>query len=109
MRNDIECEFINFEPDSGLQAFVRSVGQNIYDLSPSNSALKIILKKIDQGVRATCRIFSYAGVFEAEVESEKEMAAVRKLEERICYKLDVWKSRRFEKTKSTPNRLGVAM
>lgn len=109
MRNDIECEFVNFEPDAGLKSYVWNVAQNIYDLSPSNAAMKLVLKKSDKGFKATCRIFSYAGVFEADVENEKEISVIRKLEERICYKLDIWKSSRFEKTNSSPNRFGMAI
>lgn len=109
MRSELECEYIGLSPDLGLRNFVSTVGENLLDLAPSNSMLKIALRKNNDLISATCRIFSHAGIFEAEAQSERELAAIRKAEEKIRRQLDRWKENRFEMTKFSPQQMGIAV
>lgn len=96
MRNDcVQFEFIGIDPEYEVRNFVSTVAEKLHLSSPSDSAIKLVMKASRGAVRASCRIASHAGTFVAEAISENPIRALKKVEEKIADQLDCWKQRRF--------------
>jgi predicted ATP-dependent protease len=95
MYNDMQLEFLNFEPGSDMKNLILGVAEKLHLAAPSDSAMKLALKKGKGIVQASCRIASQAGVFMAEAVSDSPVRAALQIEKKIRWQLEDWKQRRF--------------
>lgn len=100
MTNDLQFEFMGFDPDEKIKNFVSRVAETLHYCAPSDSAMKLVIEKSKNAVRASCRIASQAGTFVADSISDSPVKAVQQIEQKIRKELDDWKMRRFESTAS---------
>jgi ribosome-associated translation inhibitor RaiA len=98
MTKDVQFEFMGFKPDEQIKTFVSSVVDQLHFSAPSDAALKLVIKKSKDMIRASCRIASQAGTFVADTMSDNPIRAVQQIENKIRRQLDHWKKIRFEKT-----------
>lgn len=96
MTNDLRYEFMGFKPDEKIKSFVSSVAETLHYSAPSDSAVKLVIEKTKNAIRASCRIASQAGTFVADSISDNPMKAVQQIDQKIRKELDDWKSRRFQ-------------
>lgn len=97
MANDLQFEFMGFNPDDKIKKFVSRVAEALHYSAPSDSAMKLVLEKSKNAIRASCRIASQAGTFVADSISDNPIRAVQQIERKIRKELDAWKMRRFER------------
>jgi ribosome-associated translation inhibitor RaiA len=100
MTNDLQYEFMGFKPDEKINSFVSRVAETLHYSAPSDSAMKLVIKKSKNRIRASCRIASLAGTFVADSISDNPIRAVQQIEQKIRKELDDWKMRRFERVAS---------
>lgn len=100
MTNDLQFEFMGFDPDEKIKNFVSRVAEALHYSAPSDSAMKLVVERSKGAIRASCRIASQAGTFVADSISDNPVRAVQQIESKIRKELDNWKVRRFEKNKS---------
>ncbi len=96
MTNDLQFEFMGFSPDDKIKNFVSRVAETLHYSAPSDSAMKLVVEKSKNAIRASCRIASQAGTFVADSISDNPIRAVQQIERKIRKELDDWKMRRFE-------------
>lgn len=96
MTNDFQFEFMGFSPDDKIKSFVSRVAEKLHYSAPSDSAMKLVVEKSKNAIRASCRIASQAGTFVADSISDSPIRAVQQIERKIRKELDDWKVRRFE-------------
>ncbi len=97
INENVECEFMGFDPEYEIKAFIATVTDKLYFSAPSDSAMKLAVKKSQGMVKASCRIASQVGTFVAEARGENPICAIQRLEKRIKHQLDSWKMSRFER------------
>lgn len=97
MTNDLQFEFMGFNPDDKIMNFVSRVAETLHYSAPSDSAMKLVVEKTKNAIHASCRIASQAGTFVADSISDNPVRAVQQIERKIRKELDQWKLRRFEK------------
>lgn len=107
MTNDVQFEFLGFSPDEQIKNFVSSTADQLYFSAPSDSALKLVVERSKNAIRASCRIASQAGVFVADAMSDSPVRAVRQIESKIRRQLDDWKKRRFEKAERSSSSVDM--
>lgn len=90
--DNVQCEFMGFDPDHEIKSFIKSVADKISYLSPSDAALTLAVRNGKDAIQASCRVASQAGVFVAEAASKNPIRAVRKIEREISKQLDNWKA-----------------
>jgi ribosome-associated translation inhibitor RaiA len=95
MTGDIQFEFMEFKPDGEIKDFILSVADKLQISAPSDSAMKMAIRKSRDMIQASCQIVSQAGTFVAEAMSDNPIKAVQKIERRIRKQLDAWKAQRF--------------
>ena len=96
-KHGVQFEFLGFDPEYEMKKVISSMAEKLYLNSPSDSAMKVALKKGKDVIQASCRIVSQAGTFVAETVSDTPVKAIHKIEEKINQQLDEWKRiRRFE-------------
>lgn len=95
MNHNVHFEFIGFEPEYEMRNFITSVADRIHSLAPSDSFMKVAMKKGRDVVEASCRIASHAGEFVADVVCNSPLTAIQQIEGEIQRQLDGWKKRRF--------------
>lgn len=100
MTNDLQFEFMGFDPDEKIKNFVSRVAETLHYSAPSDSAMKLVVEKSKGAIRASCRIASQAGTFVADSIGDNPVRAVQQIENKIRKQLDNWKVRRFERNKS---------
>lgn len=100
MTNDLQFEFMGFDPDDKIKSFVSRVAETLHYSAPSDSAMKLVVEKSKNAIRASCRIASQAGTFVADSISDSPIRAVQQIERKIRKELDDWKIRRFERNVS---------
>lgn len=93
---NFECELKGFDPELEIKTFIATVADRLYFSAPSDSAVKLAIRKSQGVVKASCRIASQVGTFVAEATCENPICALRRLELRIKQQLDSWKRNRFE-------------
>lgn len=94
---NVECEFMGFDPEYKIKSLVAQVVDNLYYNAPSDSGIKLALQKSHGLVKATCRIASQVGPFVAEATGKNPISAIQRLENEIKNQLDSWKMNRFER------------
>ncbi len=97
MTSDLQFEFMGFNPDEKIKNFVSRVAEALHYSAPSDSAMKLVIEKSKNAIRASCRIASQAGTFVADSISDNPVRAVQQIERKIRKELDDWKMRRFER------------
>lgn len=100
MKNDLQFEFMGFNPDDKIKNFVSRVAETLHYSAPSDSAMKLVVEKSKNAIRASCRIASQTGTFVADSISDNPIRAVQQIERKIRKELDQWKARRFERVVS---------
>ncbi len=96
MRKDnIQLEILGFDPGSELRSLAHNLAESLEFSAPSDSAVKMAVRKGMGAIQASCRIVSKAGVFMAEAVSESPLKALQQLERKITRQLDRWKKSRF--------------
>ncbi len=95
MNHNVHFEFIGFEPEYKMRSFINSVADRIHSLAPSDSFMKVAIKKSRDAVEASCRIASNAGEFMADAACSSPLTAIQQIEEKIQRQLDEWKKCRF--------------
>ncbi len=96
MRNDcVQFEFLGFDPEYEIRSLITNVAEKLHLSAPSDSAMKVAIKRGKGAIQASCRIASHAGTFFAEAVSDSPIKAIKKIEEKISHQLDSWKRRRF--------------
>ncbi len=95
LNHNINFEFIGFDPEYEAKRFINSAADRVQSLAPSDSFMKVAMKKGGDVVEASCRIASQAGVFVAEAVCNSPVAAIHQVESKIRQQLDEWKKRRF--------------
>lgn len=98
MINDVQFEFLGFNPDERVKEFVSNIADRLHLSAPSDSGLKLVIEKSKDAIRASCLIASQAGVFVADAVSDSPIQALRQIEAKISRQLDRWKKHRFEST-----------
>jgi ribosome-associated translation inhibitor RaiA len=91
----IEFEFVGFNPEYELREFISSVADRIYNLSPSDSSMRLVMKKNRNSIQVSCMVISRAGVFSANATCNCPKLAIQKIEEAIRYQLEKWRQCRF--------------
>jgi len=91
----VQYEFTNFEPEYDIRSFICIVSDRIHGLSPSDSVMKVAMKKVRDKFKASCRIASSAGTFFAETVSESPELAITEIDKKMRRQLRVWKMGRF--------------
>ena len=104
MFSDIQFEFLEFNPEQEMNDFLSAAAERIYASAPSDSAMKIAIKKGKDAVQASCRIVSQAGTFVAEAAGKNPFKAVLQIERKIRLQLDRWRDRRFAECSGTKFR-----
>lgn len=92
----IEFEFLGFEPESRLRTFLSILAESLSAEAPSDSLIKIGIQKMENSMKASCRIVSIAGVFCAEAIHNNPQRAFRRVEKKIRRQLKRWKKYRFD-------------
>lgn len=95
MPGDVTLEFLGFESESALKNLAQLIAENLQTSSPSDSFLKLVLKKGVGVAEASCKIASQVGTFVADSVSENPYRAVQEIEWKIKSQLDNWKQQRF--------------
>jgi ribosome-associated translation inhibitor RaiA len=95
MTNDVHFEFMGLDPDYNLRAFVSLAAEKLHFSAPSDSAMKLVIRKGKDAFQASCRIASQTGTFVAEAMGESPIRAIQQLEQKVRTQVEEWKSRRF--------------
>jgi ribosome-associated translation inhibitor RaiA len=96
MKSDgVQFEFMGFDPEFEIKNLMKAIGERLEGDAPSDSLVKLAVRKSARAVCASCRVVSEAGTFMAEAVSENPVRAVREIEKKIKRQLDGWKKRRF--------------
>ena len=97
-QENVEFEFMGFNPDYEIRTFISSVAEKLHLNSPSDAAMKLAIQKGKGVIKASCRIASHSGTFVAEAVSKNPVRAVQQIERKIKKQLDQWKAWRFQNT-----------
>lgn len=100
LNHSVNFEFVGFDPEYEVRSFITSVADRLHSLAPSDSFMKVTMKKGGNAVEASCRIASKAGVFVAETMCSSPVAAIHQLESKIIQQLNEWKKHRFQDSQS---------
>lgn len=100
MTNDLQFEFVGFEPNEQIKSLVSRVAETLHYSAPSDSAMKLVVEKSKGAIRASCLIASQVGIFAADSVGDNPIRAVQQIENKVRKQLDSWKVRRFERDKS---------
>jgi hypothetical protein len=85
------CEFIDFEPTSGLaERAVERLGR-IFGESPSDSSTRASLKKTRNGFEGRLQIRSAVGTFVADVMGEDPLQVLNSMTRKVRSQLRMWK------------------
>ena len=95
INENVEYEFMGFDPEYEIKSVIATIADKLYFSAPSDSAMKLAVKKSQGAIKASCRIASQVGTFVAEATGENPIRAIQRLEKRIKYQLDSWKMNRF--------------
>ena len=95
MATDVQLNFSGFDPDEALKGVVANVAERLYFIAPSDSAMKLVVEKGKDVIRVSCRIVSQAGIFVADAIGDNAFQTIRRIENKMRYQLDVWKTHRF--------------
>lgn len=96
MQNEcIQFEFLGFDPKQEVKSFITTVGEKLHLGSPSDSVMRLVLKKSKDIIQASCKIASCSGPFVADAVSENPIIAIQEIEKKINQQLEVWRKRRF--------------
>ncbi len=95
--DNVECEFLGFDPEYEIKILISQVVDKLYYSSPSDSGIKLALQKSQGFIKASCRIASQVGTFVAEVTGKNPITVIQALENKIKHQLDSWKLNRFER------------
>lgn len=93
--------FKNVNPDEKAKAYVAKVAEELYFAAPSDAGLDLVIEKIKNEIKASCRIASQVGVFTAEAIGTNVISAVEQIRKKIDLQLKFWKSQRFEHADSS--------
>ncbi|MBX9766852.1 MAG: hypothetical protein K2X47_06235 [Bdellovibrionales bacterium] len=96
--NDVQFEFMGFNPDEKMRNFVSSFAEKLLFSAPSDAVLKLVLAKDSSAVRVKCRIASKSGIFLADSAGKDPVRAVQKIERKIDRQINDWRNRRFEES-----------
>ena len=94
-QENMQFEFMGFDPDRDIKAFISIVAERLHLNAPSDSTLKLALQNGKDAIRVSCRIVSRVGTFVAEAVSDSQMRAVKLVEQKMRVQLDNWKAWRF--------------
>lgn len=92
---NITVEFHKFDPKEELRRLSVAVAEKLHMQAPSDSDLRMTVRKGGEKFRAYCRIASKAGVFLAEESAASPEGTLAKIEKEIGRQLNRWKSARF--------------
>jgi hypothetical protein len=95
LNQSVSFEFSGFNPEYEIKSSIMSVADRLYNLAPSDSVMKLALRKGSGQVEASCRIASQEGVFIADAKSNSPVTAVRQIESHIMRQIENWKNYRF--------------
>lgn len=95
INENVEYEFMGFDPEYNIKTFIGTVADKLYFSAPSDSFIKLAVKKSQGAVKVSCRIASQVGTFVAEATAENPIHAMQRLEKQINHQLDSWKMNRF--------------
>jgi trehalose-6-phosphate synthase len=92
----VEYEFIGFNPEYNIKNMIAVLAEKTYMNAPSNSAIKLVLRKSQDLVMASCRIGSQVGTFVSKAAGKNPIQAIQDLEKQIKIQLDSWKMNRYQ-------------
>jgi hypothetical protein len=104
MYNNLQFEFKGFDPEYEIRNLITNVAEKLHLSSPSDSAMKVAMRKGEGVIEASCRIASHAGTFVAHVVGENPIKAIQKIEQKIGAQLENWKRNRFAENKRPSER-----
>lgn len=96
MTTNVELKITGFNPDEETRSFISLVSNKLHFSAPSDSGIKLAIKKGQNAIQASCRIASQAGIFFAESTCESAIEAVQQIEQKLKIQLDEWKLHRFD-------------
>lgn len=88
--------FVDICPESELMVFIKDSITRLQLNAPSDSAIKLTLKKVGQVFSYKCRICSFSGIFRATAVNSCPIEGMRQIEQRLNEQLMEWKKRRFQ-------------
>ncbi len=96
MHNDcVQFEFIGFDPEYEVKSLISGIAEKLHLNSPSDSAIKVVMKLSRGATQASCHIASRAGTFVAEAIGDDPIKAIKRVEEKLGEQLDGWRKYRF--------------
>ncbi len=93
--NEISLEFSDFVPDFGFKDFLALTAERLQCGAPSDSNVRLAIKRSGDSVKVICRIVSFAGTFIGEAINRSAYLATEEVESMIVRQLNVWKVFRF--------------
>ena len=93
----VDIEIDDLVQEDETKKMIALLADNLYLSAPSDSFMKLVFKKSQGVVKASCRIASQVGVFAADVVGQTPVSTIRQLEKRIQDQLKLWKLDRFER------------
>jgi hypothetical protein len=93
--NKVDIAFEKFNPKEELRRLFVTVADKLHMDAPSDSHVRLVMKKGKETFSGYCRIASNIGVFIAEECAPSPEGALAKIEKKISRQLMQWKSRRF--------------
>lgn len=94
LNDEIQYEFIGFEPSLRQKNMIRSTMERLMWESPSDASLKLTIVKTPGAYSATCRVSSSIGIFIGDGKSEYLKPAIKLLESKLRKQLFFWKGQR---------------
>lgn len=98
LTENVKFEFVEFQPEPETKNLIATVVDRIYLSAPSDSFLKLAIKKSRGAIQASCRITSQVGSFVVVTSGQNPVRALQRLEQRMKNQLDSWKSNRFSRS-----------
>lgn len=95
LNHAVQFEFVGFNPDYEIRSIISSIADRIHNLAPSDSFMRVAMKRGRNAIEASCKIASSTGVFVAETICNTPIEAIGLLETKIMSQLDSWKQHRF--------------
>lgn len=106
LNHSVNFEFIGIDPECEVRSFITSVADRLHSLAPSNSFMKVTIKKERGAIEASCKIASQAGEFVAEAVCNSPITAIHQIESSIMQQFNEWMKHRFldGRSKIRPSR-----
>jgi hypothetical protein len=91
----VQLEFLGFNPEYELKSFILTIAEKLHLSAPSDSLMKMAIKKGESSIEASCRIDSQVGTFIAHAVGKNPIRTLHQIEAKIRRQLEKWKRKRF--------------